>query len=479
MSFREDLLHHKKIAETQYVFSLFTDVNLFLEYKLADKTFITDKNLRLYYIILEQMIEKKSYQVIDSVNLEVYMNQQTDKLQKLYERAGGWTTIDEAKKLIEPENIDVYYQEVLRYEALRKLNLYGYDIESEWSKYSKLSYEELAATVEDKIGKIFANGITEDKVVDFKNGIRNMVKKADEGLARGLPLYSRMLNGTVNGMALGNITMVAGASGAGKTNFTLNQALTAMIEQEEKLLIMCNEEELDKWQQDMITWHINNVQKEDFVKSRFYQGDFTAEENELMEAAIQWMENKMEDDLIQFVNFNTFSMDKSIRLMRRLIIQEGVRYFIIDTLKLDNDIGSTFNDNSWLQLQQNMVKLYNVIKPSAYNCHVWVTYQLTKTQRTRFLDQTSLGMSKNVADVVSTLILIRGVLENEKGNDGLLIKRRKGKAPKAILKQEESYTIAFIDKNRRGSTDNQLVFKMDMGRNTMKDVGFTKVSQDY
>lgn len=478
MSFTEELLHHKKVADTQYVFSLYSDVNLFLEYKL-DKSFITDGNTRLYYMILEQMIEKKNYQVIDSVNVEVYMGQQSDKLQKLFERAGGWSTIAESMNLIEANNIDVYYKEVMRYEALRKLNMYGYDIQSEWAAYNKLSYEELAATVEDKIGKIFAEGTTEEKVLDFKHDIRGMIKKADEGLTRGLPLYSRMLNATVNGMALGNITMVAGASGAGKTNFTLNQALTAMIQNEEKLLVMCNEEELAKWQQDMLTWHINNIQEGDFIKSRFHQGDFSADEHKSLDAAVEWMEEKLEDGLIQFVNFNTFSMDKSIRLMRRYIIQENVRYFIIDTLKLDNDLGSSLGDNSWLQLQQNMVKLYNVVKPSAHNCHVWVTYQLTKTQRTRFLDQTSLGMSKNVADVVSTLILIRNVLESEKGSDGLLIKKKRDREAKPLLKKEAEYMIAFIDKNRRGSTENQLVFKVDKGRNTMKDIGFTKVAQDY
>lgn len=479
MSFTEELLTHKKVADVQFVFSLYSDVNLFLEYKL-DKTFIADKNTRLYYIILEKMIEKKGYSVIDSVNVEVFMSQQTAKLQKLYEQAGGWSTIQESLDIIEVQNIGTYYQEVLRYEALRKLDKYGYDIQSEWGTYKNLSYEELSATVEDKMGKIFADsGVNDEAVKDFKVGIREMVDKANKGLARGLPLHSRMLNSTVSGMALGNITMVAGGSGVGKTLFTLNQAMTAMVEQNEPLLIMCNEEELEKWQQELITWVINNIHGGDFIKSRFYQGDFTLEESKAIDAAIDWMDEKIGDDLIRFINFNTFSMDKSIRLMRRYIVQEDVRYFIIDTLKADNDLGSQMNDLIWLQLQQNMVKLYNVIKPSAYNCHVWVTYQLNKTQKTRFLDQTSLGMSKNVADVVSTLILIRDVLESEKGDGGLLIKKKTGVDPQPLLKKDSEYLIAFIEKNRRGSTANQLVFKVDKGRNTMKDTGFTKVAQDY
>ena len=55
-----------------------------------------------------------------------------------------------------------------------------------------------------------------------------------------------------------------------------------------------------------------------------------------------------------------------------------VKYFVLDTLKLDNDTGSHVSDKSWLVMQQNMVRLYNVIKESSLNVHVWVTAQLSK-----------------------------------------------------------------------------------------------------
>ena len=193
--------------------------------------------------------------------------------------------------------------------------------------------------------------------------------------------------------------------------------------------------------------------------------------------ARDWLNEMLANGLIKFVNFSTFSMNKSIKLIRKYATQNSIKYFIIDTLKLDNDVGSNVTELAWLQLQQNMVKLYNVIKPTAKNVHVWVTYQLNKSVRARFLDQSALGMSKNVADVVSTLILVRNALESEKGANGLKVKRADGRSVE--LSEEKEYMIAFIDKNRQGSTSSQIVWRVDKGRNIMKDVGFTKVSQDY
>lgn len=477
--FRDNLLRHKTMAELQYVVTLYSDVDLYDEYKV-DPTNITNIHWRMYYMLLSQMVEKKGLTVIDEMNMELHMSSQKEKLQKLYENAGGWNTIAEGKEILELENIESYYREVLRYSAILKLNDSGFDIESKWDEYNKLTYEELSDVVSGTVDSIFSDiGMGEDKVKDIKDGVWDMIEEAHKGANRGLPLASKTLNSVINGQVLGNITMIGGTSGMGKSFTTINQTLPSAIKEKEPLLIMCNEEDIDKWQREILTWVINNKLGGNFVKSRFYQGAFTKEEMDLLRQATEWVNENLGDELIQFVNFNQFSMDKSIRLIRKYATQYGIKYYIIDTLKLDNDIGSTVNDNSWLQLQQNMVKLYNVIKPTAKNVHVWVTYQLNKSNKTRYLDQSALGMSKNVADVVSTLMLIRDVLESEKGSDSksLMIKRADG--AKVQLNEDKDYMVVFIDKNRQGSTSNQVVWRVDKGRNVIKDVGFTRISQDY
>ena len=435
---------------------------------------------KFFYMSLEQMVVKKGFKKLDRLSVNAYMESQNDKVKSRYELYGGYDAIEEGMLLFDSFNIATYYKEVIRYDAIRKLMTGGFDVYKNREKLLTMDYEGLMAEMEGFFNNIFEESTVEDKVIDIREGVRDMVAKANEGVNKGFPVRSRMLNSVINGLALGNITMVAGMSGSFKTGVTMNQVLPTMVANKEKLLIMCNEEDVEKWQQDMLTWHINNIQSGDFSKSRFHEGLFTAQEKRWLENAMGWMDKHMEDDMIQFVNFNTFSMDKSIRLMKRKIVQEDIKFFIIDTLKLDNDIGSKVTDQAWLQLQQNMVKLYNVVKPSSYNRHVWVTYQLGKVQK-RYLDQSTLGMSKNVADVVSTLILIRDVTQNEKKENGLKVRKRNkdGEYVDAKLNEDSNYMVLFVDKNRRGSTDDQMVFRVDKGKNIMKDVGFTKIAQDY
>ena len=467
------------MSELQYVVSIYADIELYDEYEIEPSN-ITNVHWRMYYMILRQMVEQKEISVIDEMNMELHMATQKDKLQKIYENAGGWGTIAEGKEIVELENIETYYREVLRYSAILKLHDTGFDIESKWDEYSKLTYEELSDVVTGTVDSIFSDiDMGGEEVVDIADDIWGMVEEADSGINRGLPVGSKALNSVINGQSLGNITMVGGMSGVGKTFTTLNMTLPSAIKEKEPMLIMCNEEDIKKWQREILTWVINNKLKGDFIKSRFYQGAFSEEEIDLLKQAKAWLDENLPEDLIRFVNFNQFAMNKSIKLIRKYATQYGVKYFIIDTLKLDNDIGSVITDNSWLQLQQNMVKLYNTAKPTAKNVHVWVTYQLNKSNKTRYLDQSALGMSKNVADVVSTLLLVRDVLETEKGGDAnaLVIKRADG--AKGQLSEDKDYMVVFIDKNRQGSTNMQVVWRVDKSRNIIKDVGFTKISQDY
>lgn len=484
MTFIEELKKHKQLSELQYVVSLYKNP-IYLDEYGVDRRKITNKGWRLYYEIILRMVDNKSYNVVDEINVDLYVTQSKD-LKKEYDKYGGWATIKEASSIIEEENIQNYRTDVIRYDALIKMANNGLPVERDWEKISDFTYEELHTYSDGVVAGIFSDEESgEDQIHDIKHEMWDMIEQADKGISRGLPVSSRLLNSSINGQILGNITMLAAASGVGKSFLTLCLTMPSFIENEVPTLIMCNEEDLAKWQRELITWVANNVIKNKgkdkrtpFIKSRFYQGNFTTEEWEILKEAKEWVDQKIKDGLITFMSFNSFSMEKAIRQIKNQTATKGIKYFIIDTLKLDNDTGSNVTDLAWLQLQQNMVKLYNVIKPTAKNVHVWVTYQLNKSTKTRFLDQTSLGMSKNVADVVSTLLLTRRVLTNEKSGSGsLTVKTFENKEKQ--LNPDEDYRIIFVDKNRSGSTSRQIVLGVDMGRNKIRDVGYTVVAEDY
>jgi hypothetical protein len=145
------------------------------------------------------------------------------------------------------------------------------------------------------------------------------------------------------------------------------------------------------------------------------------------------------------------------------------------------------SEHSWLEMQQAMVDINDVIKPESKNLHIVITFQLAKgSARQRHYTQDNVGVAKNIIDPISTCIMIRDVLEDEYsgGKHELKIYRLEGKNGKSKipvqLDKEKKYQVVFIIKNREGSANTyQIVIEHDMSRNIMKEIGITQISIDW
>lgn len=477
--FYQKLKSEKEIVESQLVFSLYANTNYYFDYELQFEEF--DSSMwRFYYRMLKEMVEERKLRKMDIVSVSAYVSTKNEKFRALYEKLGGYETIKKGMVIVESDNVESYYSELQRYKTLLRLIKLGFPIERNWKSYSKMDLETLNEVLEGLIAEAFVDTqIGNDRVEDMFDGIDDMLKLADEGVAKGLPIGSYLMDSIQNGLALGNITMMAAHSGVGKTFLTTLLHILSSIHNEEPVLIIANEEEKSRYAQGLLTAYINRKHRGvNFNKNRFLQGSFTEDEWTVLNEAKQWYLGKVNEGLIRFVNMNEFSMSKTIRLIKKYARLYDVRYFILDTLKLDNDTYSRVNDNSWLQLQQNMVKLYNVIKPSNLNVHVWVTAQMTKTnRRARYLDQSMIGMAKNVTDVVSSLMLVRMATQSEKVGDKAL-KVIDDQHHQKLLDEDKDYMIVFWDKNRQGRTNRQVVLEVDRGCNTVRDIGVTQIDND-
>lgn len=484
----EKLKQLSNSSEMIFVGALYKEPSLFHDYNVGKDLMMKSGMGKFYYNLLKKIVNRSEYEVVDRLSLNTFVSSQNQKVNEHYNRIGGYDTLADFIEVSEVDNIEQYYLDLLKLNALRKLNSIGFDLAKRWEYYMSLSYKELADSIEGVVAETFSGqDLNEDKVVDLKYGMEDMLDEIMSQKYTGLPVASNCLNAVINGLTLGDITLMAGMSGVGKTFLTITLLMPTVIKYNMPILIMCNEEDANKWRWSILIWIANNVisKREGFQsmyvdKARMFDGNISPQEMAQLQAANEWYKEKLKDNVINFVSFSSFSMDKAIRLIKQYTTQYNVKYFVLDTFKLDNDIGSEVTDMAWLQLQQNIVKLYNVIKESNKNCHVWMTYQLNKTPR-RFLDQSSLGMSKNVADVVSTLILARKVYENEKSGESkahkITVKNKHGE--EKTLNSETDYMVLFIDKNRSGSTSKQVVLKTDKGKNILKDVGYTQISEDF
>lgn len=477
--FYQQILKEKSNIEGQFIFSIFKNTNYFYDYEVSVSDF-SERSWAFYYRMLQDLVGTRKLKVIDAVSVGAYVDTKNELFQKTYKQYGGFDTIRKGINIMEEDNIESYYSELQRYKTVVRLLDRGFPIEEKWEAYRKLPLEDFEEVLEAQVSEAFIDTQLEnDKVVDLFDDIEGMIKRADEGEVAGLPLQSELMESIQNGLSCGNITMLAASSGVGKTFLTTMIHLMSSLANREPVLVIANEEEKDRYLQAMMTSYINLHHKgAEFNKSRFITGGFSERELFYLNEAKDWFNQNVEEGLIRFVNMTSFSMAKTIRLIKKYARIYGIKYFILDTLKMDNDIGSRVTDNSWLVMQQNMVKLYNVIKPANLNVHVWVTAQMAKSnRRARYLDQSMIGMAKNITDVVSSLMLVRMVSLSEKDPEkGIQVIDRNGN--KKLLEEDKDYMIVFWDKNRQGQTNRQVVLEVDRGLNIVRDTGITQIDNE-
>lgn len=489
---KKDILNHiaeqLKRVEGIYIGSIFKKPELLLEFNIPLNNFNNKSPWKIYYAIAREMILNKKYETLDNLSVDSFINDNAeDTLKGAYLALGGFSPIDDMVNIVEEDNVEEHYNSVLKYHTISKLIGVGYDVAMIWEDIKHLGYQEIAHYVESKINSVFVDIDLDnnEKVVDLADGLYEMIDEANKGLLKGLPYNSRMVNSVLNGMKRGEMAYFSAMSGVGKSYLATIIAAFAVVERGEKILIMTNEEGQAKFQRELVTYAANNYIKQHderfkdkshlwVEKNSFRNGNFDKDTLALMYAGADWVKEKIGQGKLNFIDLSSFSTDKAIRLIKQYKTKFNVNYFVIDTFKHDNNIGSQLGDNSWLDLQQASVKLYNTIKESNLNVFLLLTYQISKQKRA-YLDQTSLGIAKNVIDVADTLVLVRMMFKSEQ-EGGLKVIGANGED--VTLSPDNDYMILFFDKNRAGTVSRQVVLKVDFGRNMINDVGFTKVSED-
>lgn len=480
--FEKNLVYDQQREEGLYVLSIYKDTELYYEYKLKPEVLVS-KGWKVFYSIAQDLIDNGGVHKLDAVTVGTYVSGQTEKFQDLYNSFGGYQEIADGMDMVEESNIETYYNNIQKYQVLRILYKKGFPIEKQWKNLKGMPLEDLNDYFTNVINNAFIDTDSQnEKVGDIFRGMDEMIESANLGKEAGLPLKSKLMENIQHGLRLGNITMLAAHSGVGKSFLTTLIHVQSCIENKEPVLIIANEEDRSKWQQELLVRFINTKHKNAyFNKNRFFDGNFSDKEMEYLKEASDWYKANIKENTIRFVSMESFSMAKTIRLIKKYATMYGVEYFVLDTLKLDNDTGSHVSDKSWLVMQQNMVRLYNVIKESSLNVHVWVTAQLSKGGRnSRYLDQSQLGVSKNIIDVASSVMLVRDVTQSEKDPEAKASERltvHNAAGYEVELQPEDDYVIVFWDKNRQGTTNEQVVLKVNRGLNTFTDVGTCRLDR--
>lgn len=474
------VLEYKTNCEANVVAVLWKHPDLLPQTNLTLEDF-SNNIWKVYFTILDDIIINEKKNVIDETIVGMYL-QKHSKLRKIFEEYGGYSTVADTGEYIKEEAFDGYLRELRKWNAVIKLAKYGWIDKARMSEYVDMSAEDIYDELQIRINDIFVNIDNDIQTYDISEGLDELIDKLDDGMAIGLPYEGLpILTEETGGQYLGSITLLGGLSNSGKSTLARSACIPSVVANNEKLVIILNEEGIDKTQRELLVMVVNNILKKDLQKHILRDGDFTDETKEILREAAEWIREHIANHTITVIPLQEYKTKTVIKLIKKYT-GLGVRYFLLDTFKMD---AGKVTDHSWLELQQNMVAINDAIKPEANNVHIMITFQLAKgSSKQRYYTQDNIGVSKNIIDPVSTCLMIRDLFEDEKDGEKNALKVYKmggqsGKSKIPVkLDGEKFYQIIFIIKNREGAHNYQLVVEHDLSRNIIKEVGFCTIAPD-
>lgn len=474
---------YKVACEANIVSIFYKKPELMYDYQLKLEDF-SENTWRVYWQIAYDIIVKEKKSVLDDITVGLYLEKHS-KLKQKYDEYGGYDTIDKATEYIKTSNISGYVNELKKWETVIRMIASGFPVTDRIKEFVDMSLDEIYKEYDALLNHIFINAEEDVMSYSLSDGIYDLIEQLNEGLAVGLP-YDNMptLTKETGGQLPGNITLVGGLSNMGKTTLTRTMLIPSAVKYGERLVILVNEEGKAKWQRELIVWVANNIYKTDLQKFVVRDGKFSDEVKELLYKCADWIAEKSENNMLTIIPFARYETQKAIRVIKKYA-SLGVKYFILDTYKAD---AGSRSDRMWLDMQQNMVDIYDTVKAEGgKNVHITITFQLAKSSaRQRFYSQDNIGMAKSIIDPASTCLMLRDVFEDEYTGEknALKVYRLDGKNNKSKipvkLDHDKHYQLIFIVKNREGAANSiQIVCEHDTSRNLLKEVGFTSVPVDF
>ena len=476
--------HYKLSCEANIVSVFWKNSDLLYDHDNLKLEDFNENVWRVFYEIAHQIVITEGKSSLDDITVGLYLEKH-DKLREKFSEYGGMSAIQKTNEYIKEENLESYVQELHKWNSVMKLAEKGFPVNERLSNFADMYIEDIYDEYEIHLNNIFANADTSIKSYDISDGIDELIDKLNEGEAVGLGLnYLPMLNNELGGLHLGDVVLIGGVSNAGKSSFLRISVLSSIFDNDERIVLFLNEEGLGKWQREMLVWVANTVYKKDIQKYEVRDGKYNVETKALLLKCAQYLKDRKEKNQIIVVPLEKYSTSMVVKLIKKYSII-GIKYFAIDTFKMDNADGSMINDNTRLQMVQNMTTLYNTVKESCKNVSLICTVQLTKgSSKMRYLTLDAIGESKNIVDPCATALFIRNIFEDEFAgkSKALTVYKHQGNRVPVILDPNKRYQIIFVAKSRESSAgmgSSQFVVEVDYSRNIMKEVGWTMVTPDF
>ena len=466
-------------VEACFVFACWSNPDLFADYKEInvgkDET-LQDKDAQFYWMLGRGMWEQ-GVRKFDHISIEAFLTN-NKKVKKKFEEYGGYQTIKDLQDLVDPENVEGYYDKIARMNSLSEMAKKSEELFTHVERFDNATnddvydvFELLNSSVSLKMGH--QAQIEQLRITD--EFINNNMSGENVGLSYGE--NAPLLNYTTLGAPLGDVFLFSGHSGTGKSSWIFEN-MVIPIQKENKVAIISNEMDI-KVYQNMLLSHVltRDLDTWSLTRKKIKLGKYTDEEMVKIKEAQKIGDEKYGN--IQFIKI----FDNDTNLIERFIkklAHSGVRYIVWDTMKGDDAV----DGDAWYQLLMNSRKIFNLV--SKLNIALTCTFQLALyTTNQRYLDASCLSSSKQIKEVVSELIMMRKLWADEYSGGKYDCHPYKYKKDNKKIKEEitldpnKTYYVCFINKTRNDEGDRQILYEWKSAWNRWYEIGYCNILNDH
>lgn len=287
---------------------------------------------------------RRGAQNIQPIDVENYL-QTNGAAAVLFKQNNGIEYLQDAISLSEEKNFDYYYNRLKKFNLLNRLKKSGIDTDEFYIEdatkpnaldinrnFEALEIEDILESIKKKVLGIEHDFIRNDstEVAQAVFEIQAIINAAKEGTDVGIPIQGEILNEVISGARLGTFIVRSASSGTGKTRqavgdacyiaypFRYEDAKASWVQcgNGKKVLFIATEQTRQEIQK-MILAYLTG-----FNESKFRYGNFTTEEERIINQAL-WIMEQFKD------NFYIIQMpNPSIGLVKNLIREQVLLYDI-------------------------------------------------------------------------------------------------------------------------------------------------------
>ncbi len=477
-----ELMEGREMAEGAFVFGLWKSPELFSDYNKVnengDCTLITPDGR--FFFDLGKQLARQGFKSINHAEVEAFLEGRP-KIRKKFDEWGGMQTVEEMRSVINSNNVEANFNLVTKLNLLMRLHDKGFNVIQNIGKLKHMSAQEIYDYYDNQLTSISVKADFDSEIETLELD-ETFISECDTGSAKGIDYgkVCHILNYLTLGLPLGELFMVAGHSGTGKSSFVFESMILPLTLSEVKCAVISNEMRASAFKHLLLA-HIltQDLNYWELTRKKIKQGGFTAEQHEMLKKAVAISREKYSN--IKFVKLFDNDVGKIKHYMRKLA-KDGCQVIFYDTMKSDDEI----NEAMWQQLLVQSRKLFQLA--SKENVCLIASYQLAlHTLNKRFLDASCLSNAKQIKEVFSEMVYLRHLWDDEYTGEPHDVKPyftrqdESGKSERIheqiVLDPEKQYVIAFLDKTRNDRIGRTLLYEFDGDYNIWKELGYCTVRQ--